>query len=75
MDIDPTFGVFFKYSEQLRQRVVDEYLAEGVGTATLAARHGIARTVIRDWIGRYRQHGSAGLRKKFSHYDASFSKG
>lgn len=61
-----------KYSEQLRQRVIDEYLAEGVGTATLAARHGIARTVIRDWIARYRQHGSAGLCKKFSHYDASF---
>jgi len=27
---------------------------------------------VRRWVEQYRQHGEAGLRKKFSHYDAQF---
>jgi transposase len=27
---------------------------------------------VRQWVGHYRQHGDAGLRKKFSHYSARF---
>lgn len=61
-----------KYSEQFRQQVVDEYLAGGVGTETLAARYGVGRSVLRRWIARYQEHGNKGLCKKFSHYDASF---
>jgi transposase len=61
-----------KYNEQFRQQVVEEYLAGGGGTETLAARYGVGRSVLRRWIASYREHGSKALRKKFSHYDASF---
>lgn len=61
-----------KYNEQFRQGIVDEYLAGGIGIKSLAARHGVGRTVIRRWVASYREHGSAGLRKKHTHYDAQF---
>ncbi|OOB01196.1 helix-turn-helix domain-containing protein, partial [Burkholderia cenocepacia] len=61
-----------KYNEQFRQRIVDEYLAGGIGIKSLAARHGVGRTVIRRWVASYREHGSAGLHKKHTHYDAQF---
>ncbi|OOA52598.1 transcriptional regulator, partial [Burkholderia cenocepacia] len=46
-----------KYNEQFRQRIVDEYLAGGIGIKSLAARHGVGRTVIRRWVASYREHG------------------
>lgn len=61
-----------KYNEQFRQRIVDEYLAGGIGIKSLAARHSVGRTVIRRWVASYREHGSAGLRKKRTCYDAKF---
>ena len=61
-----------KYNEQFRQRTVDEYLAGGIGTQSLAARHGVGRTVIQRWVASYREHGGAGLRKKQTCYDAEF---
>ena len=61
-----------KYNEQFRQGIVDEYLAGGIGIKSLAARHGVGRTVIRRWVASYREHGSAGLRKKRACYDAEF---
>jgi transposase len=61
-----------KYSEQFRQKVVEEYLAGGVGTRRLAARYGLGHAMLRRWIASYREHGSKGLRKKFSHYDVPF---
>ncbi|KVE03202.1 hypothetical protein WS65_22665, partial [Burkholderia anthina] len=70
----PTFGVFFmtKYNEQFKQRIVDEYFSGGIGIQSLAARHGVGRTVIRRWVASYREHGNAGLRKKHVCYDAEF---
>ncbi|MGR8025350.1 transposase, partial [Burkholderia cenocepacia] len=59
-----------KYNEQFRQRIVDEYLAGGICIKSLAARPGVGRTVIRRWVASYREHGSAGLHKKHTHYDA-----
>jgi transposase len=74
LDTDPTFGVFFmaKYSEQLKHKMVKQYLGGGVGTRELAMRHGVSRSVLCRWIAAYEQHGRDGLRKKFSHYDAQF---
>ena len=71
---DPIFGVFFmtKYSEELRRQVVQEHLAEGLGSIRLAKRHGIDRSAIRRWIAAYRVHGDNGLRRKTSRYDAQF---
>lgn len=59
-----------KYSEQFRQQLVDEFLAGGIGVKALAARHGVDHSQLRRWVASYREHGSAGLRKKSSRYDA-----
>lgn len=61
-----------KYSEALRRQVVQEHLAEGLGSIRLAKRHGIGRSAIRQWVAAYRVHGDAGLRRKTSQYDAQF---
>jgi transposase len=74
LDTDPTFGVFFmaKYSEQFRQQLVEECLAGGVGVKALAARHGVDPSMLRRWIASFREHGSAGLRTKYTRYDVQF---
>jgi transposase len=74
LDINPTFGVFFmaRYDEKFKQAVVQEYLSGGCGYKTLAAKYGIAHSMVRRWVGGYRQHGVVGLRKKFNHYSAQF---
>jgi transposase len=74
LDTDPTFGVFFmaKYSERFRRRVVEEYLAGESGYRALGARYGVGFSMVRRWVASYRVHGVAGLRKKYSHYDAQF---
>ncbi|MGF6758390.1 transposase [Paraburkholderia sp. GAS42] len=61
-----------KYDEQFRQQLVDEYLAGDIGLEGLATRHGVDYSMLRGWIARYENHGSAGLRKKFTRYDARF---
>lgn len=61
-----------KYDEKFKQAVVKEYLAGSSGYKALQARHGVGRTTIKSWVDVYRQHGDAGLRKKFSHYSARF---
>jgi transposase-like protein len=64
--------IIYEYDEQFRLQVVQEYLQGSASTRTLAARHGVGRTVIRRWASSYREHGLAGLRRKVSDYDARF---
>lgn len=61
-----------KYSEQFKLQVVEQYLAGGVGTKTLADSNGIGRSVVKRWVQLYRVHGLDGLKKKFAHYSAEF---
>ncbi|WP_454872997.1 IS3 family transposase [Paraburkholderia xenovorans] len=61
-----------KHSEQLKLKLVKQYLIGGVGMRVLARRHGVGRTVLRRWVAAYRQHGVDGLRRKHEHYDAQF---
>jgi transposase len=72
--MDLTFGAFFmtKYDERFRLQVVREYLDGELGVKSLGKRHGIGHRVIERWVASYREHGEAGLTKKFSHYDAQF---
>lgn len=61
-----------KYSEQLKLKLVKQYLAGISGARVLAQRQGVGYSVLRRWIAAYQQHGRDGLRRKFSHYDARF---
>jgi transposase len=57
LDTDPTFGVFFmaKYSEQLKLKLVKQYLAGISGARVLAQRHGVGYSVLRRWIAACQQ--------------------
>lgn len=61
-----------KYDEQLKLKLVRQYLDGVSGTRLLAAHYGVSRSVLRRWVAAYEQHGRDGLRKKCSHYDAQF---
>jgi transposase len=61
-----------KYTEQFKLAVVKQYLAGASGFQFLAKQHGVPYSMVRKWVGLFRQHGADGLRKKFSHYDADF---
>ncbi|WP_454754646.1 helix-turn-helix domain-containing protein [Cupriavidus necator] len=38
----------------------------------MAAEHGVAASVVRRWVGRFKQHGKAGLVRKSGIYSEQF---
>lgn len=61
-----------RHDERFKQAVVHAYLSGEGGYRILGVRYAVAPSVVRQWVGHYRQHGDEGLRKKFSHYSADF---
>lgn len=61
-----------RHDERFKRDVVQAYLSGIGGFKALGRRYSIAPSLVEQWVGRYRQHGEAGLRKKFSHYSADF---
>jgi len=61
-----------KFSEEFKLRVVKQYLAGNAGYVVLARSYGIQKSHVSKWVAAYRQHGAAGVAKKFQHYNASY---
>lgn len=61
-----------RYDERFKRTLVHEYLSGPRGFRALAVKYGVDQATIRSWVDSYRQHGNAGLRKKFSHYSMQF---
>lgn len=61
-----------KFDEKFKISVVEQYLSGTDGWATVARRNGVSTTMVKQWVASYRQHGIAGLKKQFQHYDAQF---
>jgi transposase len=61
-----------KYSEQLKLKLVKQYLSGVAGAGAIAHVYGVGPSVLLHWVASYEKHGRDGLRKKFSHYDAQF---
>jgi len=61
-----------KYDEQFKLSVVQSYESGERGYKSVAQRYGLAHVIVERWVAAYREHGLAGLRKKFSHYSAEF---
>jgi len=61
-----------KYDEAFRLKVVKRYLRGDVSAKAMARRYGVDDSMLRRWVASYQQHGRAGLKKKFSHYNAEF---
>lgn len=61
-----------KYSEQFKLAIVEQYLDGKHGYGSIAAEHALPDSTVRTWVRLYAAHGTDGLVKKFSHYDAEF---
>ena len=61
-----------KYSASFKERVVAFYGGGDRSYAAVGLEFGIDHSTVRKWIGLHAAHGSAGLTKKHSVYDASF---
>lgn len=61
-----------KYSEQFKLAVVEQYIAGIGGHRQLAHKHSVPYSTVKKWVDLYKAHGTEGLAKKFSHYDAPF---
>lgn len=61
-----------KYDENFKRLIVERYLTGKVGFKALAKEFGLHRALIQRWVDRYTHHGTAGLKKKSSQYDAQF---
>jgi transposase len=63
-----------KYSEQFKLAVVQDYLSDtSKGYRAIGRRHGLSsHSMVERWVNVYKLHGIAGLRKKFSQYNAEY---
>jgi len=61
-----------KYSEQFKLAVVQQYLSGTVGAKEIAHEHHLPHSTVRKWVRLFQSHGTDGLAKKFSHYNADF---
>lgn len=61
-----------RHADEFKIEVARQYLLRRIGARSLAAQYGLDHATVRRWAERYRQHGEAGLRKKFSHYSTRF---
>lgn len=63
-----------KYTDEFKLSVVEHYLAGAVGFKTLAQQYGVADSMLRAWVSRYRLHGVEGLSKRYGRYSADFKR-
>lgn len=62
-----------KYSDELRLKVVLEYLSGTAGGyETIAKKHGIVFSMVRRWVHLYELHGVNGLIKRSGSYTGEF---
>jgi transposase len=61
-----------KYDEQFKLKVVRQYLSGTAGWKRVAKEHGLSHAMVRRWVASYREHGLAGLTKKYKVYSAQF---
>lgn len=61
-----------KFDVKFKEKVVREYLAGKGGYKLLAAKFGIAESMVRRWVAAYRHHGTAGLIRQRGAYTIEF---
>lgn len=61
-----------KYDTKFKHKIVDQCLAGPRGSKSVARQHGLDHGQVDRWVAAYRQHGLAGLAKKYTSYDVRF---
>ena len=54
-----------KYDVQKRLEAVQAYLAGTGGWKAVAQKYGVEATSLRNWVAAFREHGEAGLERKY----------
>jgi transposase len=72
--LDINFWGFFmtRHNLNFKLAVVQQYATGTGGYRAVAGAHGLDHGTVRRWVALHREHGLAGLQKKFSHYSAEF---
>lgn len=61
-----------KYDTKFKHKIVQQCLTGRRGAKSVAKAHGLRHGQVERWVAVYRQHGLAGLTKKYASYDAPF---
>lgn len=61
-----------KYNTKFKHMIVQHCLTGGRGAKSVAKAHSLTHGQVERWVAAYRQHGLAGLTKKYAAYDAPF---
>lgn len=61
-----------KHSDVFKLAAVEAYLSGVEGVMPIAERYGIHPGLLQEWVAGYREHGVAGVCKKFNYYSAEF---
>jgi transposase len=74
LDTRSTFGVFFmsKYTERFKLSVIEAYESGQGGFRDIAQRHDVDEATVRKWVAAYREHGTAGVKRKYERYSRAF---
>lgn len=64
-----------KYDLKFKLKVAREGLERTTGLGAISRRYGLDHSMVRRWVDSFRQHGRAGLAKKYARYDARFKQG
>jgi transposase len=57
-----------KYTEEIKLKVIKQYLDGQIGYHRLSAQLGIPAVMIRRWVDAYRLHGAESFRRQQEHY-------
>ena len=60
------------YDEKFKRKVVKRYASGRYGYKRVAREFGLHPGTVQRWVASHDQHGTAGLRKKYSRYTAAF---
>jgi transposase len=61
-----------KYSKELKQAVIKQYISGKGGYRALGAQYGINHSHIRKWINAFKVHGKKSLSRGRTHYSSAF---
>lgn len=61
-----------KFTVETKLQAARDYVAGLDSQYEIARRYGVNRTVLQEWIERYRHHGEEGFRKRYTNYTAEF---
>ncbi|MFC0662383.1 helix-turn-helix domain-containing protein [Eoetvoesiella caeni] len=61
-----------KHDLKFKRRVVQDYQSGKGGYKMLAAKYGIAESMVRSWVSAYEHHGTAGLIRQRRRYTLEF---